>query len=382
MQFGEAAMSRQWDIFCSVVDNYGDIGVTWRLARQLASEHHQHVRLWVDDLNAFARICPEANRDASTQQQQCVEVRAWRGDVKIDEPVDIIVEAFACSLPLHFEEGLSTRAPKPCWINLEYLSAEPWTEGCHGLPSPQAGGLAKYFFFPGFTCRTGGLLREQDLIRRRDAFQANSNAQEHFLSSLGVRRLPGARLISLFTYENSAIPAWLDALCETQAPTQILVPEGRALPDLSRWAGSELGSGGYAQRGSVEVQVIPFVSQQQYDLLLWACDLNIVRGEDSFVRAQWASRPMLWHIYPQDGEAHLDKLNAFLDLYLADLPPPFATQIRPLWLAWNTAQPPTQLWTSSDGLQAQYARHAHLWCDQLCAIPDLATQLMNFVSER
>ncbi|WP_187492385.1 elongation factor P maturation arginine rhamnosyltransferase EarP, partial [Pantoea agglomerans] len=26
-------MKVTWDIFCTVVDNYGDIGVTWRLAR-------------------------------------------------------------------------------------------------------------------------------------------------------------------------------------------------------------------------------------------------------------------------------------------------------------------------------------------------------------
>ena len=51
-----ARPSLSWDIFCTVVDNYGDIGVCWRLARQLAAEHGFAVRLWVDDLASFARL--------------------------------------------------------------------------------------------------------------------------------------------------------------------------------------------------------------------------------------------------------------------------------------------------------------------------------------
>ncbi|MBY0444112.1 MAG: elongation factor P maturation arginine rhamnosyltransferase EarP, partial [Burkholderiales bacterium] len=38
----------RWDIFCRVIDNYGDIGVCWRLARQLSFEHGFAVRLMVD----------------------------------------------------------------------------------------------------------------------------------------------------------------------------------------------------------------------------------------------------------------------------------------------------------------------------------------------
>ena len=41
-------MSRSWDVFCRVVDNYGDAAVCWRLARQLADEHGARVRLWID----------------------------------------------------------------------------------------------------------------------------------------------------------------------------------------------------------------------------------------------------------------------------------------------------------------------------------------------
>ena len=65
------------DIFCSVIDNYGDIGVCWRLARQLAHEHGLSVRLWTDDLASFARFCPEADAEAEIQRCKGVEVQLW-----------------------------------------------------------------------------------------------------------------------------------------------------------------------------------------------------------------------------------------------------------------------------------------------------------------
>ena len=85
-----------WDIFCCVVDNYGDIGVTWRLARQLAGEHGQAVRLWVDDLNAFARLCPEADPALPNQRQAGVEVRHWPAQWEDTPAADVVIEAFAC----------------------------------------------------------------------------------------------------------------------------------------------------------------------------------------------------------------------------------------------------------------------------------------------
>jgi uncharacterized repeat protein (TIGR03837 family) len=371
-------LARQWDIFCSVVDNYGDIGVTWRLARQLVAEHGQRVSLWVDDLGAFARICPQANSSASRQEVLGVLVREWSATITIDTPIDILVEAFACQLPASIESLLRQQPQAPCWINLEYLSGESWIEGCHGLPSPQAGGLSKYFFFPGFTEHTGGLLREADLLRRRDTFQADREAQAQFLLHLGVTRQPGTRLISFFTYENAALAPWLDALCDGPQSIQLLVPESRILPDLARWAGAPLEVGKPRRHRQIEIHIIPFVSQQDYDRLLWCCDLNIVRGEDSFIRAQWAGRPMLWHIYPQDEDAHIAKLEAFLDHYLGDLPPPTADALRSLWLAWNRAQLPPEPWNASMLDDPSWLSHARAWCEHLSAQQDLATQLVAF----
>lgn len=375
-------MSRSWDIFCCVVDNYGDIGVTWRLARQLAIEHDQRVRLWVDELAAFARLCPEADITASVQHHVGVEVRQWPRDWLPVAPAEVVIEAFACRLPALFEAAMASRTPAPLWLNLEYLSAEDWVAGCHGLSSPQSGGLQKYFFFPGFGSATGGLLREGDLLARRRSFQADGQAQQAFLASLGVQRRPEERLISLFAYENPGLASWLQALADDARPTRLLIPEGRIQADLQAWlAGPPLRAGDRCQRGNLRINVLPFVRQEEYDQLLWCCDFNAVRGEDSFLRAQWAGRPMLWHIYPQEDGAHWDKLQAFLNQYCRTLAPDAARAVGELWRAWNAGEDMAGPWRRWLACEDDLQRHAEAWSSERGAETDLASNLLRF-SER
>lgn len=299
-----------------MVDNFGDIGVTWRLARQLVVEHSVDVRLWVDDLRAFERLCPEIDIHAPRQWQQGVEVCHWPAEWQPVAAADVVIAAFACQLPSAYMEAMAEREKPPLWMNLDYLSAEDWVIGCHGLPSVKYKNVQKYFFFPGFQKGTGGLLREHELLERRRQFQQSPEAQREFLQGLGIDRAQGAQLISLFAYENAGLASWLDTLASDSTLTHLLVPEGRILGDVERWLGvSDLAAGALHVRAALTVQVLPFVRQDQYDHLLWSCDFNAVRGEDSFVRAQWAGRPLLWHIYQQDEDIHLDKLEAFLALY-------------------------------------------------------------------
>jgi uncharacterized repeat protein (TIGR03837 family) len=372
-------MKASWDIFCSVIDNYGDIGVTWRLARQLVAEHDQAVRLWVDDLDAFARICPDADLQASRQLQQGVELCQWPGQWLAVEPADLVIEAFACNLPAAYIEAMAQRPNKPLWLNLEYLSAEDWVAGCHGLPSLQSNGLQKFFFFPGFTTGTGGLLRERELLAQRQAWQRDDAGQEAFLRRLGVEPLAGARRISLFAYENPVLPGWLDALVADQQVTQLLVPEGRVLQTLRAWSGgAPLAVGDRLQHGQLHIQVLPFVSQDDYDRLLWSCDLNAVRGEDSFVRAQWAGRPFIWHIYQQAEDAHLDKLEAFLDRYKETLSPAAAEALSGMWRAWNQAGEADEHWQALQRSWPEQCELAERWCMQQTSQTDLATALVLF----
>lgn len=199
-----------WDIFCRVIDNHGDLGVTWRLARDLAARGHQ-ARLWVDDASALAWMAPDRH-----DQHEGVAVLPWpAGDVDA-VPGDVVIEAFGCEVPPAFVARMAARRPAPRWVNLEYLSAEDYVERSHGLASPQfhgpGAGLVKHFFYPGFTARTGGLLREPDLLARRAAFDGAA-----WLAAHGWAPQPGERVVSLFAYANPGLPALLDALA--QEPT-------------------------------------------------------------------------------------------------------------------------------------------------------------------
>lgn len=367
-------MKSTWDIFCCVVDNYGDIGVTWRLARQLVAEHGLAVRLWVDEPKAFVRLCPEADVAAAVQWQDGVEVRRWDAEWQPVAVADVVIGAFACQIPPSYIDAMAERATPALWLNLDYLSAEDWVEGCHGLPSPQSNGLRKVFFFPGFTAGTGGLLREADLLARRKDFERDA-----FLARLGVAPEAGARLLSLFAYENPGLASWLQVLSEDSRPNHLLVPEGRVLGDVRAWLELEtLAVGDIHRRGALTVQVLPFVRQDDYDRVLWSCDFNAVRGEDSFVRAQWAGRPLLWHIYVQEEYAHWEKLEAFLDLYTPGLSGAAAAALVELWRAWNMDRDMGAAWKQVLLHWDELDAHANRWCGEQAARPDLATALVQF----
>ncbi len=369
----------RWDIFCTVVDNFGDIGVTWRLARQLVAEHSLTVRLWVDDLRAFERLCPQIDIDAAQQYQQGVEVRHWPEKWVHTDAADVVIAAFACNLPSDYMDAMAARERPPLWMNLDYLSAEDWVVGCHGLPSVKYKTVQKIFFFPGFQPGTGGLLRERGLLEQRRQFQNDAAAQRQFLQGLGIERARDAQLISLFAYENAGLASWLDVLAAADTPTHLLVPEGRILGDVARWLEVEtLTVGAIHQRRALTVQVLPFVRQDQYDHLLWCCDFNAVRGEDSFVRAQWAGRPMLWHIYQQDEDIHLDKLDAFLALYTKGLSPGAAEAMNGLWRAWSAGQPIGEHWLAARKHWSELQANAEAWCLEQGLQADLATALVQF----
>ncbi|MGE7957580.1 elongation factor P maturation arginine rhamnosyltransferase EarP [Pseudomonas sp. NPDC089530] len=372
-------MKASWDIFCSVVDNYGDIGVTWRLARQLVAEHRCAVRLWVDDLRAFERLCPTVDNALPQQWQEGVDVRHWPAEWSPVAAADVVIAAFACQLPPVYMEAMAERERRPLWLNLDYLSAEAWVIGCHGLPSVKFKGVQKYFFFPGFQAGTGGLLREAGLLEQRRAFQQAPLARRGFLEGLGIFAAADARLISLFAYENAGLASWLDVLAGDARATHLLVPEGRILGDVQRWLGvGALAAGDVHVHGALTVQVLPFVRQQDYDRLLWACDFNAVRGEDSFVRAQWAGRPMLWHIYQQDEDIHLDKLDAFLELYTQGLSLEAKAALIDLWRAWDAGGDMAPGWKKLLEHWPEVVVHAEKWCLEQGSRPDLAAALVQF----
>ena len=371
-------------IFCKVVDNYGDIGICWRLARQLRHEHGAAVTLWVDDLASFRRICPQVDPGAAAQAVQGVAVRHWRGQdglYGVGDIPDVVIEFFGCELPPAWVEAMAARTPRPVWINYEGLTAEEWVEGCHRLPSmhPRLK-LTKHFYFPGFNERTGGLLCEAGLDARRRAFQRDPAQAAAFLARFGVGAGEAARRkVSLFCYPEAPVDGLFGAWREAAQPTLCLVPEGVARAQVEAFLGGAAVAGAGATRGALTVKVLPFVPQDDYDLLLWSCDLNFVRGEDSWVRAQWAGRPFVWHIYPQDEQLHHKKLRAFLQAYAQALP-----VLDAFMLGWNGAREVVDwrgAWAALEAELPRIAQQAEAWRDQVTAHGDLATKLLDFVRE-
>ena len=349
-----------WDFFCRVIDNHGDIGVCWRLAADLASRG-ERLRLWVDDSSALAWMAPRGAVG--------VEVRDWDDAAsEHSQPGDVVVEAFGCDPPAAFVARMAKSASAPCWINLEYLSAEAYVERSHGLTSPQLGGpgagLVKWFFYPGFTRRTGGLLRERGLLAAREMFEAAA-----WLAQREIHPLPGEQVVSLFCYDNATLPAVVDALA--LQPTLLLATPGAATTQLRRLRDKA------HSRAALRIIELPYLTQPDYDRLLWCCDLNFVRGEDSLVRAQWAGAPFVWQIYPQSDGAHEAKLDAFLDAFLDGAEAGFAADLRALWHVWNGLSGALR-WPDL----AAWRRHCENWCTRLAAQPDLGSQLLGFARER
>ena len=297
-------------IFCRVVDNYGDAGVCWRLARQLAMEHRMQVALWIDRPQTLAAIAPVRGPGLADG----VAVRAWDDAAGLDVDEHVVVSAFGCELPPQVRRRLAAPAA-PLWVNLEYLSAEEWVEGCHGLASTKpADGAIEHFFYPGFGETTGGLLREAGLLADRDAFLARGGPQR-WLAERGIAPAPGARTASLFCYPDAPVDAWLGLLAAGSTPWHVLVPAGVAEPAVCAFLGGPLAAGGTARRGTLTLQRFDLLAQPEYDRLLWSCDLNFVRGEDSWVRAHWAGRPFVWQPYPQEAQTRRIKLDAFLERF-------------------------------------------------------------------
>ncbi|MEP7083247.1 MAG: elongation factor P maturation arginine rhamnosyltransferase EarP [Betaproteobacteria bacterium] len=375
-------MIQSWDIFCRVVDNYGDIGVCWRLARQLAAERDDAVRLWVDAPQALAMIWPAFDAGADAQRCEGVEIRHWSESMPDVAPHAVVIEAFACKTPDSFVEAMVRCQPAPVWINLEYLSAEAWIDECHLLPSPHPQlPLTKYFYFPGFTPDSGGLLRERGLLAARDAFMRDAAARADFWRALDVVAPPDALRISMFAYANPAAMGLLEAWAGGAHPIVCVVPEGVLSAALAAFFGAPVVPGARLVRGNLQVAVIPFVQQTDYDLLLWASDINFVRGEDSFVRAQWAGVPLVWHIYPQEAAAHRHKLDAFVRRHRALLGTAGAA-VGALFDAWNGEGDVGSAWAGAHAALPQWRSGAAAWSAALANERDLVSALSEAVENR
>jgi len=368
--FQSPAALPRWDIFCRVVDNYGDIGVCWRLAVQLALRGHP-VRLFTDDPSALLWMAPEGCPG--------VAVQGTLEPAAPYDPADVMVDAFGAGLSAAVVGAVARRnsagARAVAWINLEYLSAEPYAAASHGLASPVHGGAAagirKWFFFPGFTQSTGGLLREPDLAQRQAPFDRRS-----WLGGLGSEDR-GQRYISLFCYEARDLAPWLLSLAAgaVHRPVEVLVTHGKSQAAI-RAALAQLPAD-WNPGVRVTLRDLPALSQREFDHLLWSCDVNFVRGEDSLVRAIWAGIPFIWQLYPQDGDVHHAKLAAFLDILDGPLPGPVADGLHGYFQWWNGMGAAIAPTLAEDRWRPFFVALRA----RLLAQDDLVTRLLRFVAE-
>ena len=270
---------------------------------------------------------------------------------------NVVIEAFGCELPQPYLTNLINTNHQAILINLEYLTAEAWVGDFHAKASPQAHGLAKYFFFPGFQANTGGLLLDPVLPLPA------SNEPPESLLSLWQQLRPTAKRLSIFCYPTAPLQKWLTDLATLDGEYDVL------LTDHASYLKQEL-----ILPESIRLHYLPFIPQDDYDWLLSQCDFNIVRGEDSFVRAQLAAKPFFWNIYPQADLAHEVKLQAFLDLYLENAPPALISA------CWQASK-----WVSPGAWWPQlhdWEVHAKLWRAKLLkeqADGGLAARLLHFV---
>lgn len=352
----------RWDIFCKVVDNFGDIGVCWRLARQLAEEHGLHIRLWVDDLALAERFAGAGHAHVALQH--------WTDHADFTQAAAVVIETFGCGLPEAYQQQMIQQ--QSTWVNVDYLSAENWVEGFHAQASPQANGLVRYFFYPGFTAATGGLLREASL----PGLQAQARWQE-----LGLAPAPGKLTLSLFCYAHAPLTALIGSLQVSSQPVRLLVPQ-TIIPMLAQVLDSpDLQIGDHFQRQQCEFLVIPFLSQIDYDRLLYLCDFNFVRGEDSWIRALWAGKPMIWLPYQQTEDTHLVKLNAFMDHYLAQAETSLSHSVRHAMLAWAQGDWQASHWESLLAVLPQFVQYAQVFRLRQSQQADLATKLVIFIEK-
>ncbi len=373
--------NKRWDIFCKIVDNFGDIGICWRLSQQLLKEHHCQVRLFIDDLTTAKKIIPALVDTLQQQSINGVEISTW--PTMPIEAATVVIGAFACELPDTYIQLMP--ASQSVWVNLEYLSAEDWVSDYHAKPSPHPSlAITKHFYFPGFKSDTGGLIRESNLIKARDNFVGSETEQLVFWQKLGafneISEIKNSIKISLFCYPQANIQYLILALMSVNKPVDLFVPADSTIKSINEiLIDFEVINAKMMRKANITMHFLPFLCQAEYDHLLWACDLNFVRGEDSWIRAIWAGKPFIWQPYIQTEHTHITKLNAFLEVYSSTASHEIKSLLADAHLSWSNVE-------NSDLMSLQHmikhlpklSCYAQLQANLLAEQTDLATKLVSF----
>lgn len=373
------AMPKNSDItiLCKVVDNFGDIGFVYRLAKNLRKINpHYEIRLVVNDLNSFQKIAPKIKLN-SAEQNFC-GMKIFDSNAEeickaefLKNPPGVILECFQCGRPNWLDEILFASQSQNKLthleangekffqiINIDYLTAEDYAEEFHCLKSATRSAFVKKVnFMPGFTAKTGGLILDEPFIANwRARFEKKSEKEkcENVNCDKNIARqdfslaefsapvraaLPQKILIFSYQKNFSPIIRAFQKICDKNlSQIQIFLAQGirkesfletyRKFCDSRKFNLSQIG-----------LDELDFLSQENWDEMLLQMDVLFVRGEDSLARACLCGKPFVWNAYPQktpqDENYHLVKVRALLEKMRPHFSESEFAIIEKFWLLYN-----------------------------------------------
>ncbi|MGL5356303.1 MAG: elongation factor P maturation arginine rhamnosyltransferase EarP [Cetobacterium sp.] len=306
------------DIFCEIIDNFGDIGVVYRLAKEFKSIYKNEIkiRVFLNRLDEFLLINKKA-KNIEWQEIDGIEYLTneyLAKNICTFPPANVIIEAFGCNV---LEEYLEkAKDESMLLINLEYLSGETWIEGIHLMESPIGNkNLKKYFYMPGFKENTGGVIVDKLFLNRKNDVSKN---REYYLE----KYLPQFRdkdyfIGTIFSYEKNFKPL-LESLLKNNKNNCLLILGEKSkdsIREILKDISIEYSEKEIVEYENIKIKFMPFLEQEEYEELINLAHYNFVRGEDSFVRALLTGKPFVWHIYLQEDMAHMDKIRGFVERY-------------------------------------------------------------------
>ena len=331
-------------ILCRVVDNYGDIGFVYRLARELSSLssiEKTQIRLIVSDLKSFNAMAlpPGISTSLAVQNYNGWKVIDWNACAEgkcefTEQPPKIILECFQCGRPEWLDEILfSAQTTQTVQIvNVEYLTAEDWADDFHLLKSGTRSALVKKInFMPGFTKKTGGLVLDKNFVSCVHSKTAALECLKKYASKKTVALIEDTNLFRViaFSYERN------------------FENEARALSEFAKNSGRKvqvllapgLGNAPFKKAAAafknISVYDLEYLPQLAWDALLTLADFSFIRGEDSFSRACLSGIPFVWHAYPQEEEFQLVKAAAVLKRMEPFFSAGNMSLVKNVWLSYN-----------------------------------------------
>ena len=341
------------DIVCQVIDNLGDVGVSWRLAVQLAKEHGWQVRFWIDQPALLEHLCPHRSRT-----KVAIDVLHWQPTKPIgfksrNLRCDVLITSFCAKI--HDDDISDLAHTKVQWVHLEYFSCEEWVPGFHLMRSPHPRfNITKTIWVPSLLTNGGGVIRENTLTLSTSAQQTQ-------------KRLAQEIKLFFFTYPHAYLSRWLQDLL-IKSHIHIDLASQTHYDSIIKTINNS------------RIKQSEFVPQIDFDRHLQQYDLVWVRGEDSVMRALLNGVPFVWHIYPQDDSAHTHKLSAFFEAITCCFDADSKQALWQIWCEWNENQPPsTNISELIHRYQPLWRNGLHRYLETLFSQQDLADQLVLFI---